>query len=199
MNNTEEKLKWEASIELRIKHLKLWGATVAFVASLIPTVATVFSHNEVKGLLSHIAQKPLEGEWDYSSNYEKYHKEPNPQDLYGGGRALIIWKYQQSRYDVNLSYSIKRRDDPNPILTAVLQGTLKADENGWPAEEGFVMDNFKLLEQHHRKYRAHNMPAYEFTNCNLKKSLDRANSISCILETPDSKSEVEFTWRSSLH
>jgi hypothetical protein len=164
----------------------------------LPTATTLLSFNE---LLSYFAQKPLEGEWDYSSNYERYHNEPNPQDLYGGGRALIIWKYRQNRYDVNLSYSIKRRDDPSPILTAVLQGTLKADEDGLPGPEGFVfvMDNFKILEQHHRKYRAHNMPAYEFTNCHLEKSLNRADSIGCDLATPDSKSKVEFTWRSSLH
>ena len=199
-STNEEKLKLEASkIDLKTRRIMLWTAIVVLVGTLIPTITVVFTYKEVKGLLVQLIEKPLEGEWAYSSDYEKYYDEPEPHDLHAGGKAMVVWKHRENRYDVNLNYSIRRSDSQNPILTIVLRGSLKADEHGWPAQENFVMDNFEVINRQHYKNIAHTMPYYQFRDCSFIRNGDLADKIRCILQTKDSMSKVTFTWRAPLH
>ena len=198
--NEEEILKSETShLDYKTQRIKYWTAVVVLASTLIPTLAVIFSYQQIKSLIAQIAEKPLEGTWVYSSRYEKYYDEPQPQDLYGKGRAIIVWKYRENRYDVNLSYSVTRLENKNPILTVVFQGPLAADATGWPAQQPFVMDNFQVLDRLHYQNKAYALSTYQFRDCNYIKNGDRPDKIMCVLETPHSRSNVEFHWQSNLH
>ena len=140
------------------------------------------------------SQKPFEGEWKYRSQYEKYYDEANPHELYGGGSAIIVWKYSKNRYEVKLSYSIHRLENVNPILVNVFKGEFAADTNGWPMQQPFVVNN-EILHRMHYQGKVHNLPAYQFKDCTYLKNAsgDRPETIDCVLKTPHSRSKVAFT------
>lgn len=146
------------------------------------------------------SQKPFEGEWKYRSQYEKYYDEPKPHELYGGGSAIVLWKYSKNRYEVKLSYSIHRLDNRNPLLVNVFKGEFRADTNGWPMQQPFVMNN-EILHRLHYQNKVQNLPAYQFKDCTYIKNTsgDRPETIDCILETPHSRSKVTFIREADLH
>src|SRR5665647_2202979 len=95
-------------IEFRIKKYQLWTAIAVLIGALIPTVTTFTKIDEVLKNISRLADKPLEGEWDYVSKYDKYYNETDLHMLQGMGKAIIIWKNLDKRYEVNISYGITR-------------------------------------------------------------------------------------------
>lgn len=200
-DNTREKTLLEMSqTELKAKRLAFWTAIVVLASTMIPAVAAVFTYLEIKGSLAKFVEKPFEGEWDYSSDYEVYYKEFNPQDLHGKGKATILWKYSESRYDITLSYAIKRDHVEIPLLVSMLKGTLITDGSDWPVNQPFMMD-FELIERLHYQLKVHNLRKYQFKNCNYARNGngERAQTITCILETEVSKSKVTFTREAGLH
>jgi hypothetical protein len=196
-------------LEVRIKKLQILIAIVTLAGILITTINTWklsatksvidTTSTQVDDIKSLLKEKLLEGEWVYSAQYEKYYEEPDPQSLYGGGRALVIWKQRESRYDVNLSYSIKRIDSQDTLMTVVFQGALMAGLDGSPPTQPFVMDNFQVLNRLHYQGKEHTLPAYQFKDCNYIKNGERIDKIVCILETPNSRSVATFKWKTALH
>ncbi|HRB97125.1 MAG TPA: hypothetical protein PKY67_05365 [Nitrosomonas sp.] len=109
-NINEEDLRKEVlRLEIRTKKLQVWIAILTLIGISITTLSTLILSriDDVKILLT---EKPLEGIWQYSSKYENYYDEPEPNMLNGSGKATIIWKRQEKRYDVHvretLIYSI---------------------------------------------------------------------------------------------
>ncbi|MBA2659923.1 MAG: hypothetical protein H0U72_10400 [Nitrosospira sp.] len=219
----EDRSKEILNLEVRIKQLQILIAVVTLIGVLITTFnmwklidtdekvkktfkqvgetqakieATSKQIDDIKSLLD---EKPFEGEWDYSSQYQRYYDERKPHELHGGGRAIIIWKKLQSRYDVNLSYSIKRSSSDATILTVVFHGVLMANESGEQSQQPFIMDNFRVLSRLHYQGKIQTLPAYQFKDCNYTKNNNRLDKIVCVLETPDSRSTVTFKWTASLH
>jgi hypothetical protein len=140
------------NIELRIKRYQLWTAIAVFAAALIPTVTTLTKINEVLKDIGRLERKPLEGEWAYKSRYEKYYEEADAQNLKGGGKALIVWKTLDKRYEINISYGIKRDQQPDePLLASFLHGYLEADLNGWPEPKNFTVDRLEIINRVHYK------------------------------------------------
>lgn len=113
-STNEENVQREISkIELKARRITFWTAVVVLVSTMVPTIAAIFTYQEVKGFIARIVEKLFEGKWDYFSDYEKYYDELEPGEmpgqLHGIGKAIILWKYSQNAYDVDLSYSIARR------------------------------------------------------------------------------------------
>jgi len=196
-------------LEVRIKKLQVLIAVVTLVGVVITALNTwklfltdskigtaTEQLDDIKSLLN---EKPFEGEWAYSSQYERYYDEPNPHELHGGGQAIVTWKKLQGRYDVNLSYSIKRHSSDATILTVVFKGALKANASGDQPQQPFIMDDFQVLNRLHHQGRIQTLPAYQFKDCTYATSNKRVDKIVCVLETPDSKSKATFQWRASLH
>lgn len=189
-------------IELRIKRYQLWTAIVVLVAAIIPTVTTFTKINEVLRSISRLAEKPLEGEWDYESKYVKYYDEVDPHMLQGTGKAVVIWKNLDKRYEINISYGIIRSGQEKPLLASFLHGYLDANEDGWPAPKDFRVDRLSILNRVHYRGTPPTLKTYHFRDCNyFKKRVDdeHAQSIECIFETPISKSHVTLKLNKALH
>ncbi len=201
-NNTKEaNVRLESSkTELKARRITFWTAIVVLVSTLIPAIAAIFTYQEIKGFISRIVEKPFEGEWEYLSNYEKYYDDPNPEQLHGEGTAIILWKYSQHWYDVNLVYSIKRDHIHSPLLVTAFKGKLVPDATGWPSQQHFVMDN-ELLHRLDHKGRIHHLRKYQFKNCTYTRNGggERPETIVCVHETAESKSNVTFTKKAGIH
>jgi hypothetical protein len=192
------------NMELRIKRYQLWTAIAVFAAALIPTVTTLTRINDVLRDIGKLERKPLEGEWFYRSRYEKYYDETNARDLQGGGKALIIWKNLYKRYEINISYGIKRDQKPDePLLASFLHGYLEADLNGWPESKSFTIDNLEIVNRvHYKGAKAIEPFSYQFKDCKLNRKStvdDRIQTIECIFETTISKSYLTLTFDKPLH
>ena len=201
-NNTrEENVGREvARIELKAKRITFWTAIVVLVSTMVPAIAAIFTYIEIKGFVARMVEKPFEGEWVYSSDYEKYYDEKDIEKVYGEGKAIILWKYSQNRYDVNLTYAIKRDHVAMPLLVSAVKGELTSDANGWPSQQPFVI-NFQLLQRLHYQGMAHHLRKYPFRNCTYTKSAsgERPETFTCVFETDLSKSIVTFTKQAGIH
>jgi hypothetical protein len=145
-------------------------------------------------------EKPFEGEWDYLSDYENYYKEPKPRQLHGVGTAIVLWKCSKNVYDVDISYSIKRDHVESPLAVIVFKGKLAADSSGWPSQQPFII-NADLLHRLHYKGEIHNLRKYQFKDCFYTKSASdgQPETITCEIESEESKSRVTFTKKAGIH
>jgi hypothetical protein len=189
-----------SKIEYRTRKITFWTAIIVLASTLIPAIAAVFTYQEVKGFIARIVEKPFEGEWVYLSDYERYYKEPDPDQLHGVGTALILWKYSQNAYSVDISYSIKRDHREEPLAVIVFRGKLVPDASGLPPQQPFNM-SAELLHRLHYKEEIHHLRTYQFKDCTYTKAASdgRPETIICVLETPVSKSKVVFTKRTGIH
>lgn len=170
-------------------------------SSILPTGNAPDLHIESKHSTTFRAvEKPFEGEWDYLSDYENYYKEPKPGQLHGVGTAIILWKYNKNAYDVDISYSIKRDHVDRPLAVIVFKGKLVADASGWPSQQRFII-NADLLHRLHYKGEIHNLRKYQFKECFYTKSASDAQpeTITCEIESEESKSRVTFTKKAGIH
>lgn len=198
----EDRSKEILDLEVRIKKLQVLIAVVTLVGVVITALNTWkigIATEHLDNIKSLLDEKPFEGEWVYSSQYERYYDEPRPHELHGGGRAIIIWKKLQGRYDVNLSYSVKRHNSEATILTVVFQGALMSNASGEQPQQPFIMDNFQVINRLHYQGKIQSLPAYQFKDCSYTRNNNRLDKMVCVLETPDSKSIATFKWRTSLH
>lgn len=196
------------SLELRIKKLQILIAIVTLIGVLITTLGTwkIFdttntidsTSTDINDIKSLLAEKPLEGQWHFYSDYEKYYDEPDPHLLNGSGKAIIVWKNLEKRYDIHLSYQIYRSAGQQ-LLTAVLQGFLTAGNDGWPDRHNFIIDRLTILSRLHYKNYAPSIQTYLFKDCNVVKKGNRAESITCDFVTPQTKSKIELKWSGPLH
>ena len=204
----EENVQREISkIELKARRLTFWTAVVVLVSTMIPAIAAIFTYQEVKGFIARIVEKPFEGKWEYLSDYQKYYDElePGPDGqppapLKGVGKAIILWKYSQNAYDVDLSYSIKRDHVESALAVIVFKGKLVPNASGLPPQQPFVM-TADLLHRLDYKGRVHHLRKYQFKECTYTKSVSdgQPETITCVLETPVSKSKVVFTKEAGVH
>ena len=197
----EDNVRREISkIELKARRITFWTTVVVLISTMIPAIAAIFTYQEVKGFIAGIVEKPFEGVWDYSSDYERYYDEKDIQKVHGEGRAIILWKYGQNRYDMDLSYAIKRDHVEIPLLVSAVKGELTSDASGWPSQQPFVMD-FKLLQRLHYELKVHHLRKYQFKNCTYTKSVsgDRPETFTCVFETDLSKSIATFTKQAGIH
>ncbi|PTQ76419.1 hypothetical protein C8R26_11712 [Nitrosomonas oligotropha] len=130
----------------------------------------------------------------------------------GDGKAIIIWKIKEKRYDAYISYRITRSMQGEPQLLALsLKGILNANsETGWPKQQNFSMDSFKIIARlAYKKEIGAPTQSYKFTDCtyNANSTEERIETFTCSLitrysEQPESirsESKVTFTRLTSLH
>lgn len=205
--NNKDGLSGETSrLEYFTRVVQLRTAYVVLAGVVLTTLTTWLQVGKIMEQITNVAQdmaflvdKPLEGEWLFKSSYEKYYDEPQPELLFGKGNAVMIWKHQQKRYDIHLTYGIHRSAGPD-LLAATFKGLLPVDEEGWPQQQNFTMSDFVILTRLHYKNNPPSLRTYQFTNCIFakKKSQNRADTIRCNFETPQTKSKIELTWVGSL-
>lgn len=210
-DNKEEKSQGNRSrLEILIKRTQLRTAYVVLAGVVLTTLTTLITTwikvdevlKEMKIVSQDVAllvDKPLEGEWLFKSSYEKYYDEPDADELFGKGNAVIIWKHQQKRYDVYLNYGIYRSGGVQ-LLATIFKGFLAVNEDGWPPQQDFRMDDFVILNRLHYKNYSPSLQTYRFTNCHYvrKPNRDRADMIKCDFTTPKTKSKIELTWEGPL-
>lgn len=204
----EDKLKIEASrLEHLIKVVQLRTAYVVFAGVVLTSFTTWIQVSEVLRKMNLLVTAPLEGEWLFKSNYEKYYDEEKPELLSGKGNAVMIWRPRQKRYDIYLTYGIHRsggaelRSGGSDLLAATFKGLLWVDEEGLPQQENFTMSDFVILTRQHYKDYPPSLRTYQFTNCHYvkKKNQDHVGNIKCDFITPQTKSKIELTWNGPLH
>jgi hypothetical protein len=213
-NSNGDRSREETSrLDYFTKVVQLRTAYVVLAGVVLTTLTTWLQVSKIMEQMTHVAQdmallvdKPLEGEWLFKSSYEKYYDEPKPELLFGKGNAVMIWKHQQKRYDVQVTYGIHRSGGPellsggSDLLAATFKGLLSVDEEGWPLQQNFTMSDFVILTRLHYKSYPPSLRTYQFTNCTYmkKKSQNRADKITCDFETPQTKSKIELTWSAPL-
>lgn len=198
-NNGQHSTANKTDFDTRINRYKFWTAIAVLVAALIPTTTTLITMQEILRGIAMLVEKPLEGEWHYESKYERYYDEQEPQMLEGKGKAIIIWKHLEKRYEVNLSYGIKRSASATQLLSSFLYGYIDANEDGWPAQQNFTIDQLTVLNSVQYMGIPPSMQTYQFKDCTYFKKGDRAQSITCIFETPKTKSRIKLNLISTLH
>ena len=195
--------------KIEIKTTTVMGVlTASLVTAVLPLSMQFYIYLSRADPLSSeiVGGKPLEGEWLFKSSYEKYYDEPKPELLFGKGNAVMIWKQEQNRYDIHLTYGIHRSgglellSGGSDLLAATFKGLLSVDEEGWPPQQNFTMSDFVILTRLHYRNYPPSLRTYQFTNCTYgkKKSQNRADKISCDFETPQTKSKIELTWNGTL-
>lgn len=216
INNNENKSQAETSrLDVLLRRIQLRTAYVVLAGVVLTTLTTWLQVGKVLEEMTLVTRdmallvdKPLEGEWLFKSSYEKYYDDKEPRLLFGNGNAVMIWKHQQKRYEVYLTYGIHRSGSAklrsgNPdLLAATFKGLLSVDEEGWPRkQQDFTMTDFVILTRlHYLKYPP-SLRTYQFTNCHLTKNdnnQNRADTIKCDFETPQTKSKIELTWNGPL-
>lgn len=195
-------------LEKKIIGIRFWMAVVVLIGVLITTLATWMTQNKIEEIkidIEKLTEKPLEGLWNYHSDYESLYDEPDPHQLIGSGKAIMIWKINEARYDVYTSFTsfkiTKSAQKETPLLVISVKGILNADNNtGLPnQQQNFSMDNFRIIAHLHYKGLPSTVPMYTFSNCSTSSSGNRIDTIKCSLITPDSESKVTLTKLSSLH
>lgn len=194
--------------KIEVKSNTVMGVLTASLATaVLPLCMQFYIYlNRPNPLLREmLVDKPLEGEWLFKSSYEKYYDEPKPNLLFGKGNAVMVWKNEQKRYDIYLSYGIHRSGGPelltggSDLLTATIKGLLSVEEEGSPPQQNFTMSDFVILTRLHYKNYPPSMRTYQFTNCYVKKKNQyRTDAITCDFETPQTKSKIELTWNGPL-
>lgn len=82
-------------LEVRIKKLQVLIAVVTLVGVVITALNTWkigIAREQLDDIKSLLDEKPFEGEWVYSSQYERYYDEPRPHELHGGAGQLLYEK-----------------------------------------------------------------------------------------------------------
>ncbi|SCX59424.1 hypothetical protein [Nitrosospira sp. Nsp1] len=195
--------------KIEIKTTTVLGVLTASLATAVLPLSMQFYMQVNKHSFSSetLANKQLlEGEWLFKSSYEKYYDEPKPNLLFGKGNAVMLWKHDQKRYDIYLSYGVHRSggaellSSDSDLLAATIKGLLFVDEEGALPPQNFTMGDFVILTRLHFKSYPPSMRTYQFTNCYVgKKTQTHVDTIRCDFETPQTKSKVEFTWNGPLH
>ena len=191
----------EKILDIRAKKIQVWIAALTLISISITTLSSfiLIGIDDLKILLT---EKPLEGIWQYSSKYENYYDEIEPTKLNGSGKVIIIWKREEKRYDVHVSYGIQRSqisDNSQPLAVLSLIGSLETNDDGWPERNNFKIDGLTIINRLHYKNYVPSLPIYQFSNCELDIKNQRAKRINCDFETPQSKSKISFKWSRPLH
>lgn len=212
-------------LDKQIKKVQLYTALVVFLGTVATTAATWWTVDKsekqsnqqieqiIKDAVGPRKEKPLEGIWNYNSEYQKWHKEKNPEELKGKGKAIIIWKDKEKRYDVFISYKITRISDKieKSLLALSLKGIIDNVDSysGQLKQQKFSMDDFEIIARVHYDNLGPPTLSYQFTDCNYQYNTNenQINSIKCDLITKysessqqtRSESKVTFTRKTSLH
>lgn len=177
-------------------------ACLTLVGVIITTISTLITNLDLKTVKTSITS-PLQGIWIYSSKYQKYYDELDPEQLRGVGKALVIWNSFEKRYDVFIGYQINRtgaRSGQQGTLAALsVSGSIETNTDGIP-ENIFKIGPLSLIARLHYSNEG---PAdgghYQMTNCNYKSKAPRPIEIKCDFKTRNSESKIEFTRENSLN
>lgn len=120
-DNKEDRSREILGLEIQIKKLQIMIALVTLIGVMITALNTwkLFltdtkigaAAEQLDNIQSLLDEKPFEGEWVYSSQYERYYDEHRPHELHGRGRAIIIWKKLQGRKNLELCCFPEDMDD----------------------------------------------------------------------------------------
>ena len=189
-------------LEKQIRHVQLWTAIIVLIGALVTTVTTLYaiekSNQEIKKLLE---EKPLEGVWNYHSDYIRWYEREDARELSGNGKVLIFWKNDEQRYDVYVMFKITKSVQGETLLALALNGILRSDQNGWPRQQDFTVDSLEIISRLHHENRAPTTHVYKFTSCRHdgNPSRNRVETIQCSLVTLHSESKITLTRLNSLH
>lgn len=143
-------------------------ALISLVGIVITTLSTLITFFDLKILKSSITS-PFQGIWTYSSVYQKYYNESDPDQLRGVGEAVLIWNSFEKHYDIFIGYQINKigatPEQQNPLASLSMKGSIEANIHGFP-ENNFKIGPLSLIA---RLYYANEGPAdgghYRMTNC----------------------------------
>ncbi|MCC8995969.1 MAG: hypothetical protein LM517_02675 [Nitrosomonas sp.] len=187
----------------RIQILQMLIAILTLITMWLALPAQYYQIVDIANLLSK--EKPLEGIWNYKSNYTKYYndtiyEEPDVNALYGKGNALIVWKNIEEKYEVYINYGVYRYGNSKAILAASLNGYIsEIDNKGFPKNSNFKIEDLKIINRVHHQNADPSTEIYEFINCNTNIINKRADRITCDFVPRFSSSNVKLEWKSSLH
>ena len=174
--------------------IKLWTAVIVLIGTIVTTGAVII--NNFAPIKKALEPKPLEGIWDSTNNYSRFHGEEGVWS--GDGRALIIWRQSQQQYEIYHGNSIFKSGESAPALSGFWRGIIKADDDGWPASQGFAIEELRYISRLSCDGQPQSTPKLEFTNCHLTKKGNRADVITGDFVTPLSRATIELKWYSSL-
>ena len=157
--------------------LQLWSLFVSSATLIVLLLGLPVQYMQIVDDLTSLItkEKPLEGVWTYRSTYTEYYnntiyEEPDVNELYGKGNAIIFWKKNKNRYEVYINYGVYRYGNSKGILAAFLNGYIaNIDDKGLPENSTFEIKDLKIINRVHYKNADPSTEIYEFINCGIKK------------------------------
>jgi len=132
-------IRWSNPIIAITGILTLTAAIASFTASrqnkerLGQLATTITDTDQLRDAL----RKPLEGVWDYSMRYDRFHEADVVFEAFG--KAIFIWRPSLSKYQIFIGASLIEESSNNgQIVTWLLETDLNANQAGWP-EEPFTL------------------------------------------------------------
>ena len=177
--------------ELIIAVSSLLAVFIANVTSLIIQYQQVKRLNELQVTIRDVNDlreslaKPLEGVWDYKLEFAKFFGDKD-KPYESNGKAIIIWHSAGNYYDVYIGYGIKYQWGTEDVVTGLISGTLRTDEEGWP-EQPFELP----MRYDHRTgksgFERTITETFSFSNGSVQRDNSKKKAVRIILAYDDKK------------
>lgn len=114
-------------------------------------------------------RKPLEGVWDYSMRYDRFHEADGNFEAFG--KAVFIWRPSLSKYQIFIGASlIDENADTGQIVTWLLETDLAANRNGWPEEPFTLVCDYRGRTASNPDWQSPQQAVARFTNITITKT-----------------------------
>lgn len=183
-----------------VKRIEFWVAIITLLTTIIGgAFATIGQFKPVK---ENVIQKPFEGIWNFSIDYDHFHGRAGKWSA--RGEALITWRSSEQRYKIYFGADVFETGASAPELTGFSEGFIAADRDGWPAKP-FTIENIRYIARMHRDGKQPSALTYEYRGCTYDAVGGRGDTISGKFETKDAggavqtRGTVQFKWKLPLH
>lgn len=117
------------------------GAIIAFVTNIIILITQIVQVTKLKKEIKDVKivvnntselkkalNKPLEGIWEVSGKYDRYHDDDTVHNC--SGYANFIWDDINKKYNIKYSYSVRKEQSVSDLVTAICSGDCRCNSNG---------------------------------------------------------------------
>ena len=105
-----------------LKRVEFWTGIVGLLTAIVTGVITLMS--QIKP-----PQRPFEGLWGYSMEYDFFHGEKG--QWVADGKGIILWRQDDLRYEIYIGAEVLPAHQTSPILAGFSRGFIEAEDNGW--------------------------------------------------------------------
>ena len=187
-----------ANSPVPLKRLEFWTGIVGLLTAIVTGVITMML--QIKPIKDVVLQKPFEGLWDYSMEYDFFHGEKGAWSA--NGKGIILWKQDDIRYEIYLGADVLSANQGFPVLAGFSRGFIEADADGGLSLP-FKIENIRYISRMSDKKQI--FPMYSYSNCTFQIMNRRPDTITCNFDTKHPEGKIysrgvaRFKWESRIH